>query len=99
MSRHCGDPQAAGCFHHLDAGPQVEVIGIGEGDRDPETLQVLAAEGLDRRLRAHRHECGRLHGAMSGVQDTAARRAVLGDRFETNVVGHSDSDSTSMASP
>ena len=45
---------------HRGAGAEVQVIGIGEDDPRAELCELARRHRLDRGLRAHRHEAGRL---------------------------------------
>ena len=58
----------------LVAGPQEQMIGIGQQDLDAEILgEVALGESFDRGLRADRHEYRRFDGAMRGVEQAGAR--------------------------
>ena len=56
--------QAAHGADHLVAGPQAQVIRVGQDHRGAEALQILGVERLNRRQRAHGHELRRVHHAM-----------------------------------
>ena len=69
----------------LVAGPQVEMVGVGEQDPHAQVLrQVALGQALDGGLRAHGHEYGRLDGSMRGMQQARAGAGVraLGHYFE-----------------
>ena len=66
----------------LRAGAVREVVRVAEHDLRPAGLQVPGGEALDRPIRPHRHEHGRLHRAVGGEQHPAARVAATGDLDE-----------------
>ena len=76
--------EAAHLPHHLIAGAQVEVIGVGELDLAAHFLQVVGTDtALDGALGADVHEDRGLHGAAVGALEFAPPGLSLGfDDFE-----------------
>ena len=59
--------------HHVIAGAQVQVVGIGQLDLASQLLQVESIDApLDGPLRTHVHEHRRLHLAAVGALEFAA---------------------------
>ena len=52
----------------LVAGPQVEVVRVGQDDLRPDLVEVVRMERLHRRVRADRHEHRRLHAPVGQVE-------------------------------
>ena len=50
------------------AGPQVQVVRVGEDDRGARVADVVGRQRLDRRVRPDRHELGRLDDAVGQRQ-------------------------------
>ena len=77
-------PQAA---QDLRAGPQQEVIGVGEQHLRPRIEERLRQLRLHRGLRAHRHEDRSQDLAVEGAEDSGARaRPASGrDRSKTSL--------------
>ena len=73
----------------LVAGPQKQVIGVAEDDLGAGIAQVAMKRGLDRALRADRHERRRLHHAVRRVELAAARRAIGAVQRETETSSRS----------
>ena len=65
--------QSAELAHELVAGTQVQVIRVGEDHLRVHRAEVGGVERLDGGERAHRHERGRLDGAVRRAR--TARRA------------------------
>ena len=59
------------------ARAEEQVIGVAEDDVGARLGDVAVQRRLDRALRAHRHEGGRLHHAVRRLE-LAAARAVVG---------------------
>ena len=72
--------QAAERCDALGAGPQHQVIGVGEHDIGAERLHRLRMHRLDRRRRADRHEGGRADLSARRRDRAGARRAVGRDQ-------------------
>ena len=77
---------AAKLSHHLDARPQIKVIGVVQQDLDAQLFQRVLRHALDRGQRAHGHEDGRLHLAMRREEAPGARRAIA--RLNLKAEGH-----------
>ena len=69
--------QAASLLDKILAGPEMQVIGVGENDFGVGVLQLIAGERLDAGLGAHGHEHRGLDNAVRRVQPTAARAGLL----------------------
>ena len=67
---------AAQLAHHLDAGPQVKMVGVVQQDLDAELFQHVLRDTFDRADRAHRHEDRRPHLAVGGEESPGARFAL-----------------------
>ena len=80
--------QAAEIGDQVCAGPQIEVIGVGQHQRRADLVQVARGERLHRGLRADRREDGRLDRAVGRLERPAARRAggVVGEKGEVEHV-------------
>ena len=74
--RACGEEPASQA-DQIVARPQVEVIRVRQNDVGMQRLDLIKCQTFDRRARAHRHKCRRLHGAVRQLED-AASRATLG---------------------
>ena len=74
--------QAAEPLDALRAGPQVQVVGVGEDDRRAGLGDLGRGERLDRGVRADRHELRRLDDAVGQRQlpEPCPRRAIRGRR-------------------
>ena len=68
--------QPAELRNPLRAGPQHEMVGIGEHDVGPERAHLLWPHGLDRGLGPDRHERRRAHRAVRGGNLAETRPAV-----------------------
>jgi hypothetical protein len=68
--------QAAELADHLQARAQPQVEGVAEDDLGVDFLQFQRRHGLDRTIGAHRHEDGRLDGAVVQFDAAAAGAAV-----------------------
>jgi hypothetical protein len=68
--------EAAELGDHVVARPEVQVVCVAEQDRRPEAAQVGRVERLHRPLRPDRHERGRRHVAVGGVEDACASGTV-----------------------
>ena len=75
--------QAAAPRDQLVAGPQHQVIGVGEDDLGAGILYVLMPNRLDRALRADRHERGCLDDAVRRLEFAETRLAIGGSHRET----------------
>ena len=65
--------QAAHLPHHLVAGAQVKVVGVGQLYLTADLLQIVGRHRtLDGPLGAHVHEHRRLHRAVGAGKDTPA---------------------------
>ncbi len=62
-------------------GRRVQMIGIGEDYFSAQLFERFVAQALHARLRAHRHEEGRLHRAVRRVQNAAARTGRIGSCY------------------
>ena len=60
--------QAAEASHHLHAGPEVEVIGVGENNRRPQVFENVLGNGFDRAQGSDRHENRGFHLAVRGIE-------------------------------
>jgi hypothetical protein len=76
--------QAAERGDPLGAGPEVQVVRVAEHDLGPQRLQLVRQHGLDGGLRADRHEDGRRHRAVGGVQHAGAGGAGAADDVEAS---------------
>src|SRR5438105_2510508 len=65
--------QAAGSTDNVHAGANVEMIGVTQNYLCAHFAQFARVERLDTALRAHGHEDGRIHNAMSCGQTAHAR--------------------------
>src|SRR3954451_10396400 len=65
------EPAAPG--NQLISGTQEQVVGVAEDDLGAHRLEVTVQRGLDRTLRAHRHECRRMHDAVGRREFPEAR--------------------------
>ena len=70
--------QATQPSHHIVAGTQVEMIGIGKHKRGAQFLDLCGREGLDRCLRANRREDGREKVAVRCSENPRAGAVVFG---------------------
>src|SRR5271156_1624635 len=68
----------------LQAGPEVQVKSVAEHDLGAYALEILRSHGLDRAIRADRHERRRLDGAAGKLEPAAPRRAVLRQQLEAH---------------
>ena len=57
----------------LRAGAQGEMVGVGQDDLGAHGGEIGGVERLDRGLGPHRHEGGRVHRAVRGLQEAKAR--------------------------
>jgi hypothetical protein len=67
--------EAAKPGNQIVAGPQVQMVGVGEHDLRPGIQEVTMRHRLDRGARADGHERRRFYRAMRRAQDPRARRA------------------------
>ena len=74
--------QPAQLRHHVGAGPQVEVVGVGENHRRARRRQLLRRDALHRPLGADRHERRRLHGPVGENQSPGPGPALSRARNE-----------------
>ena len=75
--------QPAELADQLVAGPQEQVIGVGEDDLGVELAgQIALHDAFDRGLRADGHEDGRFDDAVRGVDQTGASAGVGADGLE-----------------
>ena len=65
--------QAAQLTDGFVAGAQKQVVGVGQQKLRAQLLQHRLRQRLHRARRPHRHEHGRLHYAVGGVQPTHPR--------------------------
>ena len=78
--------QAAEPLDPLVARPQVEVVRVGQDDRRADLDEVVGMERLDRRVRADRHELGRLDDAVGQRQPAEPRpRRAVGRRRDQDL--------------
>ena len=85
---------------HRGAGAEVQVIGIGEDDPRAELCELARRHRLDRGLRAHRHEAGRLDLAVRRGEARDPRRPVARLHLEGEApCRQGRAHSASMASP
>ena len=85
-----GEPvQPARGLHHLEPGPQVQVIRVAEDDPRVERrrAQLVGGHRLDRPERADRHEHRRRDVAARRVQDAGARVAQRREQLEREAGG------------
>ncbi len=68
-------PQAP---YYVAAGPQRQVVGVGEDDLCPQGAEPLGQHGLDRALGSNRHEARRPHRTTWSLQQPGAGPAVGG---------------------
>lgn len=66
------------------AGPQEQVVRIAENDLGAHIVEFFRRQRLDRRLRADRHEHGRLEGAVRRAQYPGAGAVTFGLLFVGN---------------
>ena len=71
-----------GLADDVDAGPQVQVVGVGEDDLGVQGLELGVGDALDGGLRAHGHEDRRLDVTMWRMQAAQARSASGVGRYE-----------------
>jgi hypothetical protein len=64
--------QPAEFAHSFVPRPQIQMIGIRKDDFGAQLFERLVTQTLDARLRTHRHEERRLHGAVRRVQNAAS---------------------------
>ena len=67
---------AAKLPHHLDAGPQIQMVGVIQQDLDAQLFQHVLRHTFDRAHRSHRHEDRGSHLAVGGEESPGARLAV-----------------------
>jgi hypothetical protein len=67
--------QAAQRRDALGTRAQRQVIRVAQDDPRPQPLEIRRRQRLDRRLRSHRHEHGRLDVAVRGRQHAGAGAA------------------------
>jgi len=67
--------QAAGGVHHVGAGLEVQVVGVGEDGLGAEARHRLGQHGLDGRLGADRHERRGVDLAVRGADHAGATRS------------------------
>lgn len=72
---------------HIDAGPEIEMVGIDKKYLRPDGLKVVARECLDHPLCPDRHEKRRLDGSMRRGQPSAPGGAVGMKQFEFEAIG------------
>jgi hypothetical protein len=60
----------------LAAGPEPQVISVGEDELEAELFEVFAADGFDGALSANGHEGGGFDDSVVGVQAAASRAGV-----------------------
>ena len=80
--------QAAELGDALGAGPQHQVIGVGEDDVGAGSCDVLGEHGLDRGAGADRHEGRRANDTARRGDGAGARLAVSGFEREGGRSGH-----------
>ena len=73
---------AAGFADDVDAGSQVEVVGVSEDDLRVQAFELGIDDALDGGLRAHGHEDRRLDVAMWRMQAAQSRRASGISRYQ-----------------
>ena len=74
--------ESAGLAEQIDAGTQIEVIGVGEDDGGIERLDLFNAERFNRAVGADGHKDGRLDIAVLRVDNAASGFAAF---FEQSV--------------
>ena len=74
--------QAPEAGDQVVSGTEIQVIGVAEDDLGARLAYALLRQGLDRPLRADRHERRRLDGAVRGADRAGACGPVRGPRFE-----------------
>ena len=89
--------QPAQLGHHVGAGPEHEVVGVGQEHFRPEGLEVGGREAPDRSPGAHGHEAGGPERAP-GRGDQPGPGVPVGG-LERQREGHRRDRDTSMASP
>ncbi len=62
--------------HHVAAGPERQMIGVGEDDLRPDSPQPLRRDGLDCALGPHRHEARGAYEAARCLQEPGTRLSV-----------------------
>ena len=76
--------QSSRFFDQVVTGPQEQVIRIAENDLGAHIVEFFRRQRLDRRLRADRHEHGRLEGAVWRAQYSRAGAVTFGLLFVGN---------------
>ncbi len=90
---------AAHGLHNIDAGTEVEMVGVDKIDLGIHRFEVFAGEGFDDTLSADRHEDGGIDDSMWGGQASKSGGAVGVEQFEFEAirVAHSNSDQNRAA--
>ena len=70
--------EAAGLFDELEAGAEVEVIGIGQDDLGAEAEELFLGERLDGGLGSDRQESGRIEGVAADREAAGAGAGRVG---------------------
>ncbi len=84
----------------LRAGAQREMQGIAENDLRAQRFEFLGRHAFDGAVGAHRHEGGRIDGAVRQLQARAARGAVAVQHFKAQLHARAPgAGQISMASP
>ena len=91
--------QAAERRDPLGARAQRQVIRVAQDDARAQALDVARRQRLDGRLRPDRHEHGRLHHAMRGLEQAGARAARARDHLKCPRRAHAGVPRISIASP
>src|SRR5262249_37854627 len=89
--------EAAQLAHQLVPRPEEEMVGVRQHDLSAGGADVGGREALHRAERGHRHEGGRVDGAVGGAEATSARGAVDGQELEAECAHRAYT--ISMASP
>ena len=76
--------KSPGFLDQVVARPQEQVIRIAENDLSAHIVKFFRRQRLDRRLRADRHEHGRLEGAVRRAQNPGAGAVTFGLLFVGN---------------
>ena len=80
--------QTAHLLHQTVAGPQVEMIGVGEDELGLQFVQVAGLQRLDVGQGAHRREGGHVDGAVGRMIGAKTRCAALFGKLKLEMLTH-----------